>query len=137
MNSHDSNRRRRSRVPVRLTVTIRWEGEEITVKTRNLSLKGLACEPDGRFRENGYCEVILSRAPDIHAVIRGQVVRLTDSEAAIDFLEMDPESFNHLRKIVEYHAPVPEALMEEILRPAFPLSRPRVLVFPRRRRSLE
>jgi hypothetical protein len=135
MDAQGSDRRRRSRVPVKLTVTVRCEGEEVVVKSRNLSFKGLACEPDGRLPKNACCEVILRLAPDIEAVIRGRVVRTTNRETAIDFTAMDPESFSHLRKIVEYHAPQPEILLRELAQPAFPLSRPRILEFPRKRRS--
>lgn len=130
-----SNRRRRTRVPVRLKVTIRCDGQEIPVESRNLSLKGLACGPDRRFRENCCCEVILRLATDLQAVIRGRVVRASDTETAIDFLAMDPESFFHLLRIVEHHAPAGEAVLRELLKPAFPLSRPRVLVLPPRKRS--
>lgn len=41
----ESERRRRGRVPVRLEVKVWLEGQEITVASRNLSLKGLACSP--------------------------------------------------------------------------------------------
>jgi len=129
------NRRRRGRVPVHLRVTVQWEGEEIPVESRNLSLKGLACSPDVRLKENACCRVVLRLAPGVQAVIKGRVVRAGDAEAAIDFLAMDPESFIHLKKIVEYHSAAPEDLARELLTPAFPLSRPRRATFARKNRE--
>jgi hypothetical protein len=125
MPQETSERRRRGRVPVHLAVTIRLEGQEIPVESRNLSLKGLACSPDPRLRKNGCCQVVIRLAPDLQAVIKGRVVRTGEAGAAIDFLGMDLESFTHLRKIVEYHSPAPETISQELLTPAFPLSPPR------------
>jgi hypothetical protein len=120
-----SERRRRARVPVRLAVTVRLDGEEIAVESRDLSLKGLACLPDPRLRRNHCCQVVIRLTPDIRAVIKARVVRAGESGAAIDFLATDPESFYHLKKIVEYHSRHPEAVGRELLTPAFPLSRSR------------
>jgi hypothetical protein len=128
-------RRRRGRVPVRLAVTVRLEGEEIAVESRDLSLKGLACKPSPLLQENHCCQVVISLAPDIQAVIKGRVVRAGQTGAAIDFLATDPESFYHLKKIVEYHSRCPEAVGQELLTPAFPLSRPRNLFMARRGRK--
>jgi hypothetical protein len=51
-------------------------------------------------------------------------VRTDPTETAIDFLAMDPESFVHLKKLVEYHSHSPETVARELLIPAFPISRP-------------
>ena len=112
-------------MPVCLAVKVRLEREEISVTTRNLSLKGLACSPHPLLRENCRCEVVITLAPDVQAVIKGQVVRADETGAAIDFIAMDPESFVHLKKIVEYHSSCPEELSRELLTPVFPLFRSR------------
>ena len=132
MRQENPERRRRARVPVRLAVTVRLEGEEIAVESLDLSLKGLACLPNPRLHKNQCCQVVISLAPDIRAVIKGRVVRAGETGAAIDFLATDPESFYHLKKIVEYHSRHPEAVCLELLTPAFPLSRSRTF-FPSRR----
>jgi hypothetical protein len=118
-------KRRRARVPVRLEVKVRLEGQEISVVSRNLSLKGLACSPHPLLKECACCQLVISLAADTQVSIKGRVVRLAESEVGIDFLAMDPESFGHLKKIVEYHSQRPEALAAELLNPAFSLSRPR------------
>lgn len=131
MTDEPEERRRRERVPVRLEVTVCLEGREIPVHSRNLSLKGLACAADERLQKNRCCQVLIRLVPDIRAVIKGRVVRSGEVEAAIDFLAMDLESFGHLRKIVEYHAADPAAISQELLTPAFPLSRPGTAITPK------
>jgi hypothetical protein len=93
-----SERRRRARVPVRLAITVRLEGEEIAVESRDLSLKGLACTPSPLLQEIRCCQVVISLAPKIQAVIKGRVVRAGEIGAAIDFLATDLESFYHPRR---------------------------------------
>jgi hypothetical protein len=112
-------------VPVRLEVTVCLEGKQIVVESRNLSLKGLACSPHQLLRENHCCQVVISLAPKVQAVIKGRVVRAGDRGAAIEFLSMDPESFIHLKKIAEFHAQEPESIASELLQPAFCIFRSR------------
>jgi hypothetical protein len=117
-----------------MTVTVRLDGVEISVASRNISLKGLACTSDPLLQENACCQVVITLTPAIQAVIRGRVVRVGEDEAAIDFLAMDPESFVHLKKIVEYHSESPETVIHELLRPAFPISRVRIPFLIRNRK---
>ncbi|MGQ9689348.1 MAG: PilZ domain-containing protein [Desulfobaccales bacterium] len=121
-------RRRRWRVPVRFRVSLIVEGQEIAVNSRNLSLKGLACSMHPLLHENLCCQVIIRLSPTIQVVVKGRVVRVGEDEAAVDFEAMDPESFNYLKKIVEYHSRCPEAVSQELLTPAFPLSPQRIPV---------
>lgn len=125
MKKQGPDRRRRARVPVRLEVKVRLEDREISVESRNLSLKGLACLPHPFLKKYACCQLVISLAAGIQVHIKGRVARIGDSEVGIDFLGMDPESFVHLKKIVEYHARSPEAVAAELLNPAFPLSGPR------------
>jgi len=105
---------------------VRLDDAELVLSSQNISLKGLACTSNPLLREDACCQVIINLAPDIQATIRGRVVRAGEDEAAIDFLAMDPESFTHLKKIVEYHSESPETVIHELLKPAFPISRVRI-----------
>ncbi len=124
MTTEGTERRRRTRVPVRFRVTLLLDGREIEVESRDLSLKGMACSPHPLLREKACCQVVIHLAPHVQATIKGQVVRVGEEGqgAAIDFLAMDPESFSHLKRIVECHSRFPEAVASELLTPAFPLS---------------
>jgi hypothetical protein len=79
--------------------------------------------------------VVIGLAPDSQAIIKARVVRADETGAAIDFLATDPESFYHLKKIVEYHSRQPEAIGRELLSPAFPISRSRTPFVNRRGRK--
>ncbi|MEW6388312.1 MAG: PilZ domain-containing protein [Thermodesulfobacteriota bacterium] len=112
-------RRKRTRVPLDFKVVVAMDNLEIPVHSRNISLKGLLCSPDSRFLPDKMCHVIFNLSPEVRAVIQGRVVRTNAKGTAIDFEEMDAESFSHLKKIVEYHTANPEKIAKEILVPAF------------------
>ena len=129
-----SERRRRMRVPLHLQAEVRVEGEIVPVETLNLSLKGLLCTHDARFSPGLFCQVRLHLGTEVSLTIKGVIVRAEGQEAAIDFVSMDEESCRHLRRLVAYNSPDPEAVLPELLAPAFPLflaPRPRpILVAP-------
>ncbi len=115
----EDERRRRSRVPVSLEVMLTLDDEEITVSTDNISLKGMLLKAPRQLPVEKLCYVTLTLTPEMQAVVMGRIVRSTPEETAIDFVQMDVESFKHLKKIVEYHASDPEKICREILHPAF------------------
>ncbi len=130
-----TEKRRRARVPVRLEVKVRVEGQDISVASRNISLKGLACSPHPLLKRYACCQLAISLTDEIQVSIKGRVVRMEESEVGIDFLTMDPESFVHLKKIVEYHSRYPEVVAAELVNPAFPISRPPASFKAARRRK--
>ena len=115
----DKEQRRRTRIPIQLSVSVQVDYERIPVTSRNLSLKGLLCSPDPRLTIGSNCRVTLRLAPDVHVSVQGTVVRSSRQEIAIDFLAMDEDSFAHLKKIVEYNSQDADQIDEELLRPAF------------------
>ena len=115
----DQDPRRRTRIPIELTVHVRVKDEQVTISSRNLSLKGLLCAPDPRLTLGAQCRITLRLTPDVQINIRGTIIRSDRQEAAIDFLAMDEESFTHLKKIVEYNTEDADRIDQELLRPAF------------------
>jgi hypothetical protein len=121
----ERERRTRTRVPFRFGVVVTVADRHIAVETRNISLKGVLCSSDSLFRPGQNCLVTLNLTPEsqeeiVQAVIQGRIVRTTPQETAIDFVGMEPESFQHLKRIVEYHSGNPEAIAQEMLTRAFP-----------------
>ncbi len=112
-------RRRRTRVPLKLDVVLSLDNQKIPVKTSNLSLKGMLCRTPRRFPLFLQCHVSISLTPEIQVMIAGRIVRSDERETAIDFLEMDPESFAILKRMVECNAGDAERITAEILTPAF------------------
>lgn len=115
----DKELRRRTRIPIQLSVSVQVHYERIPVTTKNLSLKGLLCSPDPRLTLGATCHVTLRLAPDIHVSLQGTVIRSNRKEVAIDFFAMDEDSFVHLKRIIEYNADDADQIDEELVRPAF------------------
>jgi hypothetical protein len=113
------NRRKRTRVPVGFDINIVFKRKKIKVKTLNISLTGISCVADPRFRANELCEVILTLDPKISLVIAGKILRLDDKEAIIAFVSMDEDTFFHLKRIMEYNAADADKIDQELKNPAF------------------
>lgn len=112
--------RRRLRVAVGDFAAVIDTGEgSFPVRLRNLSLKGLGCSGHPGLRLGQDCSVRLTLAPGVEVCLEGVVVRADPGNAAVDFSGMDPDSFYHLRRIVQLHAPDPDAVDQELRVPAF------------------
>ena len=114
-------RRKRSRVPGHFEAAIVFEGETIPVRTEDISLKGMFCTAEKVLEamRGKRCTLALTLAGDVGIEIKSEVVRADGHEAALDFLEMDQESYTHLRNIVRFSAQDPDAIDMEQFTPAF------------------
>ena len=112
-------RRKRTRVPVAFDINILFQNDKIKVKTFNLSLTGISCTSDPRFRANELCETILTLNEDTSLAIEGKILRIDEKEAIIVFLSMDEDTFFHLKRIIEYNATDADKIDQELKNPAF------------------
>ena len=112
-------RRKRTRVPVAFDINILFREQKIKVQTFNLSLTGISCTNDPRFRANELCEVILILNEDTSLSIAGKIIRIDEKEATIAFLSMDEDTFFHLKRIMEYNAADADEIDQELKNPAF------------------
>ncbi len=93
-----------TRVPVNFEAFINFSGEQIEVKTWNLSLRGMKCTPNRRFVEGGICQVVFVLSPEIKIEIEARVMRQCNKEAGIYFTFMEEDSFFHLKRLLELNA---------------------------------
>jgi hypothetical protein len=112
-------RRKRTRVPAGFDVNIIFKREKIKVKTFNISLTGISCNRDSRFRAGDPCEIILTLDSETILNIKGKILRLDEKEAIIVFLSMDEDTFYHLKRLMQYNAAEPEKIEKELTDPAF------------------
>jgi PilZ domain len=112
-------RRKRTRVPVGFDINILLHNKRIKVKTFNVSLTGISCTSDPRFKTNELCEVILSLNPETNLIMEGKIIRVDETETTIAFLSMDENSFYHLKKLLQYNAADPDKIEKELKNPAF------------------
>jgi hypothetical protein len=116
--------RKRTRVESRKWVTLAWPKGNSRGDLVNLSLKGCLLENmEAHSLEVGQ-EVAVTihlelQAPELDVRVKGRIVRADQSTVAVDFSEVELESFRHLFGLVQYNAPEPEAIGQELSIPAF------------------
>jgi hypothetical protein len=113
----EKERRTRTRVPVKFDVAINISGQEVPVKTWNLSLRGVQCSPDPLFKQGDTCQVIFILSPETNVRIEGRISRANENETGIYFSSMDEESFYHLKRLVQYNADDPDRIDNELAMP--------------------
>lgn len=118
-----NHQRRRLRVPFQVDVELHVEGHDIiSVTSKDISMKGVFIETEEKIEEGRPCSVRISLtgASGIPPLdIKGKVARVTPEGVGVEFLEMDSESFKHLRNIVAYNFGDADEVDDEIGRAAF------------------
>jgi len=114
----DAERRRRTRVPLQIAVTVTVGGEHVPVKTWDVSLRGMGCTPDRRFTAGSPCRVTCTLGSGVECVVDGSIVRCSEKEAAIFFASMDADSFYHLKRLVQHNTSDPDSIDRELAEPA-------------------
>ncbi len=121
-----SDRRRTTRVTFTATATLRFEDAEYpNCATENLSTKGVFITGITGRSKGEECGVELRLAgasSDLVLRMQGRVVRCQEEGIAIQFEEVDLDSFYHLKNIVYYNTKDPDAVDREFLSGADPES---------------
>jgi hypothetical protein len=115
----DQDRRKRTRVPIHIGVSVSLKGEEIKLQTFNISLTGILCTSHALFQKDDLCKVIITLNKDFHISIDSKILRVEQQESAISFISMDDESFSHLKKLMQYNTGDAELIDKELQHPAF------------------
>jgi len=106
-----------TRVNAMFDARIILDKQEIPVKTWNLSLRGMGCPTDSRFREGKTCLIKFVLSPEVNFVVQGKLVRVDKKETGIYFKTMDEDSFFHLKRLVQYNADDPDRIDDECAAP--------------------
>jgi len=120
INEGDRERRGRIRVGYRGSVEIRSEGDRpVPAVIRDISINGLFVETEADLPEGRSCQVVvqLGQAGDQVLKVEGRVSRAEEGGLGIAFESIDPESFDHLCKLVLYNSPEPELIEREFKKP--------------------
>jgi len=109
--SKNDERRKYSRVGYTTTIQILLEadGEEINLEasSRDLSLKGIFVTTEKKFSSGTKCEIkvcLTGTINKIELLIKGTIVRLSDTGMGIGFDSMDVDTYSHLKNIVQYNS---------------------------------
>ena len=109
-------KRKNRRVHFEVVATVLSGPISINGTVDNLSMKGMFLNTGEKLSGGGPVEVSinLSGASSVLSVrLKGRVVRQTEAGIAIEFQEMDLDSFIHLRNIVANNSDDPDTVYEE------------------------
>lgn len=112
-------RRKRTRVPVKFDLNIVLQGKEIEVQTNNISMTGVSFVSSHAFTAGTRCTLNLLLNKEVRLKIEARILRSSDQETIASFLEMDEDSFYHLKKILQYNAADSDQIEKELGKPAF------------------
>ena len=116
-NLSNNEKREFSRVPIHIAATIKSNGKEIaTDATDDISMKGLSVHCEEILEMGASCDVILTLKNGENPVevkVKGMVARCMDSGMAIQFTELDLESYDHLHNMVILNAEDPGQIEKE------------------------
>ena len=111
-------RRKRSRVSLKISLLIICDEKQVRGTVYDLSLKGLACISEAWLVPGQECEVVLELDSGVKIHIIGRIIR-AGQDCAIDFMRMDEVSFGHLRNLVRLYAEDADTVDHELRIPAF------------------
>jgi hypothetical protein len=118
--SMQQDKRKRSRVQAGLEALLTCGGKEKhPIRVRNVSLKGVLCDPDPELGQLISCHLHFALSGGIRFTVEARIIRNDESGLAMDFEGMDEEAFLHLRNLVRYNAPDADAIDRELTVPAF------------------
>lgn len=120
----DENHRKRTRVNFKTSVNLKTDTLNLKgLATKNLSLKGLFIETDEKPPIGTAAEIkleLVGSSSLVELTMKGLIARHGKDGLAVDFTEIDIDSFYHLRHIVMYNADEPSGIDSEMAtKPAF------------------
>ena len=112
-------RRKNRRVPFQVIATVHTDQISTKGMVDNLSMKGMFLTTMGTLSGDSPLEIsiILSGSSSFLSIkLKGRMVRQTEAGIAIEFQEMDLDSFTHLRNIIAQNCDDADAAYEEYYR---------------------
>ncbi|MBN1848812.1 MAG: PilZ domain-containing protein [Deltaproteobacteria bacterium] len=113
-------RRKQTRVQFETEVILKSEKSEIrsNVNSKDISLKGMYVRTREKMPVGTYCDIriILTGSTDnLFISLKGRIIRQDAFGLGIHFDSVDLDSFQHLKNLLMYNAPDPDAIEKEIV----------------------
>ena len=109
-------KRKHIRVPFEVTATVDTGRGSIDGMVENLSMKGIFFATAETLPGDGPLEISINlsgSSSSLSMKLKGEVVRQTEAGIAIEFREMDLDSFTHLRNIIAQNCDDADAAYKE------------------------
>ena len=120
---NENNRRKNERVPFQTSASLYFaDAVYENLHVRNLSMRGALVAGVSGLKVSDQCKVELflsGTSSSLRLKMLCEVVRVSDEGVGLHFIELDPDTFFHLKNIVYYNSEDPDhmkdPLFEEIL----------------------
>jgi len=117
MRGTTAERRSFIRVPFKSEVRVETGGTLIRADgALDISMNGIRVPYAGPVRERARCQVtIVLQPPPVEVTIRaaGRIIRSEAGSLAVELTELDPDSYNHLRRLILNNAREPDQAEQE------------------------
>jgi PilZ domain len=109
--------RKHSRVSFPAQAIVKTANGTISGTIENLSMKGMFLHTQHRVTGGDPLEITIPLSgSQISIHLMGKPIRCTDAGIAIEFIEVDLDSFTHFKNIVSYNSDDPDNIEEEYYR---------------------
>ncbi len=113
-----TDKRKRSRVPSgQIAGKLTWSNESTPFTLVNISLNGALVKPEQTLPENTSCSLVITLSDEVTIKAECHIVRVSKEETAITFDGIDADSYPHLHRLVQLHAPEPDTIDDELVVP--------------------
>jgi c-di-GMP-binding flagellar brake protein YcgR len=111
-----SERRSYNRIPFNAEILMQCGHEEWSCNLLDISLKGMLVEPPDNLDINmdNPCGMALFLGEDISIHARVNIIRSSDDNWGLKWLQIDDNSLQHLRRLIELNTSNPAMLMREL-----------------------
>ena len=111
-----SERRSYNRIPFNAEILMQCGHEEWSCNLLDISLKGMLVEPPENLDINmdNPCGMALFLGEDISIHARVNIIRSSDDNWGLKWLQIDANSLQHLRRLIELNTSNPAMLMREL-----------------------
>lgn len=115
----ERERRRNTRVPFQTTADVVFSDKRYNqCATENLSVKGISVLGITGHKLGETCDLSLALSGStshLRLTMKGKVVRVDADRIALNFIEIDLDSFYHLKNIIYYNSNDPDTIEQELM----------------------
>lgn len=112
-------RRKNTRVPFQTTADVVFNDTRYTqCATENLSVTGVAVLGITGHKLGETCDLSLALSGStshLRLAMKGKIVRVDADSIALHFIEIDLDSFYHLKNIIYYNSSDPDTIEQELM----------------------